>query len=172
MADELVDALVGLGSNLEPDRYLPRAVAELAGLETVVAVSSAWATEPVGPPGQLPFVNAAVRVRTRLPAVELKSQVLREVERRLGRHRTSDRYAPRPIDLDLVAFGGLQLRIGGREVPDPELLRYAHIAVPASEVAADWTHPRTGETLQAIAERLVAALPPEARPRRLALALR
>ena len=45
------------------------------------------------------------------------------------------------------------------EVPDPDLLRHAHVALPAAEVAPEWTHPRTGEPFAVVAARLVAALP-------------
>ena len=57
-------------------------------------------------------------------------------------------------------------------MPDPDLLRHAHVAVPASEVAPAWVHPGTGETLASIAARLVGALPVADRPRPLAFSLR
>jgi 2-amino-4-hydroxy-6-hydroxymethyldihydropteridine diphosphokinase len=164
-------ALIALGSNLEPERNLPAALWLLADRLPGLVVSSAWATPPVGPPGQPPFVNAAVLVRTALPPRRLKLEILRRVERELGRRRNADRYAPRPIDLDLIAYGETTRRLAGRELPDPDLLRHAHVAVPASEIAPDWVHPRSRETLATIANRLVAALPPELRPRRTSLRL-
>ena len=162
-------ALVALGSNIEPERNLPAAVAALRARAEVVSTSSAWATAAVGPPGQPAFLNAAVRLQTDLPAARLRDELLHGIERELGRVRTTDRYAPRPIDLDLTAYGVQRLRLGDREVPDPELLREAFLAVPAAEVAPDWVHPVTGETLAAIAARLVAALPADHQPRRTAL---
>jgi 2-amino-4-hydroxy-6-hydroxymethyldihydropteridine diphosphokinase len=167
-----VDAIVGLGSNLQPERNLPEVVRELAAAVRVLAVSSAWSTVPVGPAGQLPFVNAAVLLRTDLPPDRLKHERLRDIERRLGRVRSPDRFAPRPIDLDLLAFGDGTTIVDQRPVPDPDLLDHAHLALPASEVAPDWRHPATGETLASIAHRLVEALPAPRRPRRLTLDLR
>ncbi len=163
--------IVGLGSNQEPERHLPRAVRMLGERAEILAASSAWATTPVGPPGQPAFVNAAVLLRTLLPPERFKSELLRPIEAALGRVRTADRFAPRPIDLDLVAYGEEIRRSEGLEVPDPDLLRHAHVALPASEVAPKWRHPKTGEPLNAIADRLVASLPPDRRPQRLALAL-
>jgi 2-amino-4-hydroxy-6-hydroxymethyldihydropteridine diphosphokinase len=163
--------VVGLGSNVDPERHLPEAIRLLGERAEVLAVSSAWATAPVGPAGQPPFLNAAVQLRTPLPPRRVKPELLRPVEAAMGRVRTADRFAPRPIDLDFVVWGGGELRESGLEVPDPDLLRHAHVALPAAEVAPDWLHPRTGESLAAIADRLVAALRPAARPRRLALAL-
>ena len=167
-----VDVVVGLGSNLEPERHLPLAVGMLAERVEVVAASSAWSTAPVGPAGQPAFVNAAVLLRTALAAERVKPELLWPVEAALGRVRSADRFAPRPIDLDLVLYGGEALRSERLEVADPDLLHHAHVALPASEVAPRWRHPATGETLAAIAARLVASLPAERRPRRLPLALR
>ena len=166
----LVGALVAMGSNLAPERNLPAAVRLLVERVATLRVSSAWATAPVGPPGQPPFVNAALWLETSLGPAGLKRE-LRGVESRLGRVRTADRFAPRPIDLDLVAYGDLELAVDGEVLPDPDLLRYAHIAAPAAEVAPDWIHVGTGERLAAIADRLVAALPESQRPRRLELPL-
>jgi 2-amino-4-hydroxy-6-hydroxymethyldihydropteridine diphosphokinase len=165
------EALVGLGSNVDPHRHLPAAVRRLADRLEVRRVSSAWATPAVGPPGQPPFLNAGVLVETDLPPARLKGEVLRDVERSLGRVRTADRFAPRTIDLDLVLY-----RAGGDagdppQVLDPDLRRLAHLAVPAAELLADWVHPETGETLARLAERLLAARPPAERPRRVELLL-
>jgi 2-amino-4-hydroxy-6-hydroxymethyldihydropteridine diphosphokinase len=170
-AEREVEALVALGSNLAPERHLPAAVRLLRERTVVRALSSAWATEPVGPAGQPPFVNAAVCLRTALPPDRLRDEVLRAVERELGRERTPDRFAPRPVDLDLAAYDPTRSTSGDRPLPDPDLLLYVHIAVPAAEIAGDWVHPATGETFAAIAERLLAALPADARPRRLPLVL-
>ena len=163
--------IVGLGSNQEPDRHLPRAVRLLTARADLVAASSAWATTAVGPPGQPAFFNAAVLLRSTLPAERVKPELLRPIEAALGRVRTADRFAPRPIDLDLVAYGGEVPRPTALEVPDPELLHHAHVALPASEVAPTWVHPRTGETFAAVARRLIDALPAAERPRRLSLPL-
>ena len=174
----MLEALVGLGSNVEPERHLPAAVRLLAERLDVRGLSSAWATPPVGPAGQLPFLNAAALVATDLAPGTLKTRVLREVERRLGRVRTGDRFAPRTIDLDLVIYPA---SVGGQpaaepEIPrslvlDPDLHREAHLAVPAAELLPEWVHPATGEPLGRLAARLVAGLPPADRPRRIALAL-
>ncbi|HEY6222662.1 MAG TPA: 2-amino-4-hydroxy-6-hydroxymethyldihydropteridine diphosphokinase [Gemmatimonadales bacterium] len=164
--------VIGLGSNVEPERHLPRAVRLLGEKAEVVAVSSVWATAPVGPPGQPAFVNAVVLLRTEVAPERVKRELLRPVEAALGRVRTADRFAPRTLDLDFVAWEGGELRGDGLEVPDPDLPRQAHVALPASEVAPEWVHPLTRESFAAIAARLVEALPASERPRRLSLDLR
>ena len=62
-----------------------------------------------------------------------------------------DRNAPRTIDLDLILFGARVEKARDLELPDPDLVRFAHVAVPAADVAAELEHPVTGETLASIA---------------------
>ncbi len=153
---EPVRVLIGLGSNVEPERHLPRALFELRGSIDVAAVSSVYASDPVGAPGSPRFLNAAVVGTTDRSPEALKAEVLRPIEAALGRRRTADRNAPRTIDLDLLLYGDLVLDDRGRDLrlPEPELLVQAHVAVPAAEVWPEAVHPVTGESLAAIAARL------------------
>ena len=166
------EALVALGSNVDPERHLPAAVRLLARLVDVRSVSSAWATPPVGPSGQPPFLNAAVLPATSLEPADLKARVLRQAERGLGRVRTADRFAPRTIDIDLLLWAP---RLAGAPeaalVLDADLHREPHLAVPAAELLPEWVHPATGEPLARLAERLLAAIAPERHPRRSGVAL-
>jgi GTP cyclohydrolase I len=71
--------------------------------------------------------------------------------------RSEDKYAPRPIDLDIAFYGHDELDLDGDPIPDPELLRYPHIAVPLADVAPDWVYPEHDErprTLRQIAAAL------------------
>lgn len=147
--------MIALGSNIEPRKNLPRALAALREHLEVTAVSRLWETEPVGRPAAPAFLNAAVRVETRLGPVELKWEVLRPLEAELGRVRTEDKNAPRVIDLDLVLYGSLVLEDPqrGLSLPDPDLSRLAHLALPVAEVAGDLRHPETHERLARLAER-------------------
>jgi 2-amino-4-hydroxy-6-hydroxymethyldihydropteridine diphosphokinase len=144
-------ALIELGSNIKPEEHLPRAVAALARLGRVEAVSAAYQTEPFGPPGQPHFVNAAVRLLTELAPIDLR-QELRAVEYALGRRRSADRYAPRPIDLDLCMYGQPPLQSDELALPDPDILARPYLARTLAEVAPDLVHPLTGQTLAELAQ--------------------
>ncbi len=150
-ADRNVDqACLLLGSNIAPERNLPRAIDLLRRHVEVAGASQVWETPAVGSPGPN-FLNAAVLVSTGLAPDQLRNQVLRAIESDLGRVRTADKYAPRPIDIDIVAWNG--------QVTDPDVWRYAHAAVPVSEVLPCEFNEEQGETLSQVANRLRQEVP-------------
>ena len=145
-------ALVVLGSNIAPERNLPEAVARLravAGVE-VAAVGGTYESPPFGRAGDPWFRNCALLLETALSPEELRT-AFRGVEAELGRVRSGDRFAPRPIDIDLVAVAGFEGDVGGKPLPDPDIPRHAFLALPLADVAPDWVLPGEGRTLREIA---------------------
>jgi 2-amino-4-hydroxy-6-hydroxymethyldihydropteridine diphosphokinase len=125
---------VAVGSNIDPESNILRGLEELALRVRITGISTFYETEPVGPPGQPPFFNGAVRIDSELPPRELKFGVLRPVEEMLGRRRGADKYAPRTLDLDLVLYGDLVIDEEGLTLPDPDLVRRPFVAVPVAEL--------------------------------------
>ena len=127
-------AFVGLGSNLG-DRlaHLRRAV---AGLPDVVAVSQVYETEPVGGPAdQGPYLNAVVELDTELDPRALLS-VAQRLEAAAGRTRT-ERWGPRPLDVDVLLVGDLVVSDADLVVPHPRLWERRFVTVPLAELAPD-----------------------------------
>lgn len=149
-------AFISLGSNIDKEANMPAAVEILQELCYVVRVSTVYETLPMGLPDQPNFFNAAVLVETTLEPDELKSQVLDYIERKLERVRTDNRNAPRTIDVDLTLFNDESLDYSGHHIPDPDLLRFAHVAVPIADIAPELHHPESGEQMKSIAARLTA----------------
>lgn len=146
-----------LGSNIDPEQNLPRAVQLLAAAGQLVAVSATYETEPVGGPDQPRFLNAAVILGSALPANDLKRYVIAGIERELGRVRDpSDKNAPRTIDIDIAIWREMDGDPGHLNLVDRDLLRFAHVAVPLAELAPDIVPPDAGEPLSTIANRLAA----------------
>ena len=141
---------LSLGSNIDPDQNLRRAVQALSEVGQVDAVSAAWETPPVGTSGAN-FLNAAVKFRTEYTSEGLKSQVLRPIEHQMGRVRTRDKFAPRTIDLDILLFDGFLMEAG--------LWQQVHLAAPLAELIPDYENPETHETLQQAAQRLLRRTP-------------
>jgi 2-amino-4-hydroxy-6-hydroxymethyldihydropteridine diphosphokinase len=148
--------LLSLGSNIEPHRHLRAAAKLLAEQIQVLAASRVFETLPVGDPEGPLFLNAALEVDCRLSPAELKYRVLRPLEKTLGRQRTDDRNAPRTLDVDISLFGQQLIHDeeAGLEIPDPEILTRAHVAIPLADVAPETRHPVVGTTLAEIASRL------------------
>ncbi len=119
----------------------------------ILAVSRVYPSAAEGPAGQPDFVNTAVLVETALTPAELRER-LRQIESELGRVRVANKYAPRPIDLDLVFYDeviqeGPQVRL-----PDPDLLVRPPLAVTVAELDPRARHPVTGVPLTELARRL------------------
>jgi len=135
-----------VGSNIQADENLRLALGRLQEWVVIQGTSSVWETAAVGSEGP-DFLNLALLVSTPLDAAELKLQVLQPLEARMGRVRSADKNAPRPIDLDIIVFDG--------ETVDGLLWKHAYRAVPVAELLPD-LRSDSGETLKQAAERLSA----------------
>ncbi len=136
---------IGLGSNIDPELNLPRALDLLRRSLEILAFSSIWETPAAGSEGP-PYLNLALHARTALDAGAVKQGILREIEDRLGRVRTADKNSPRTIDLDILIADG--------EVLEPKLWERYYEAAPLAELLPDYTNPESGETLSQAARRL------------------
>ena len=127
-------AFLGLGSNLG-DRWAHLRAA-VAGLPDVVAVSSVYETEAVGgPPGQGPYLNAVVELDTELSPRRLL-EVARRLEEAAGRVR-SERWGPRPLDVDVLLMGDLAVDEPDLQVPHPRLWERTFVLAPLADLAPE-----------------------------------
>jgi len=127
---------LGLGSNVgDREAHLLAAIEALSerGLE-VEAVSSAYETEPVGEVLDQPdFLNAAVRIRTELPP-EALLEVCKAVEAERGRAMDAPRHSPRPLDVDLLLLGELELSGERLTLPHPQVTHRRFVLEPLLEL--------------------------------------
>lgn len=131
-------AFLGLGSNLgDRQALLRQAVRDLPDL---VKVSPVYETDPVGgPPGQPPFLNIVVELRTdRGPRSLL--ELARELERAAGRVRT-ERDGPRTLDVDVLLVGDLQVDEPDLVVPHPRMNERRFVLAPLADLAPDLVPP-------------------------------
>ena len=134
-----------LGSNILPEKNLTLGLNLLRNMVTISRLSSVWETPSVGSSGP-DFLNLAVLITTPFKATQLKVQVLRPLEKRLGRVRSANKNAPRTFDIDIILFDGQLL--------DPSLWVYAHRAVPVAEILPDYRSDQ-GKLLKEVARELV-----------------
>lgn len=147
-------AFISLGSNIDPETNLRAAVRLLSEHAAILAVSSAYRTPPQGDTHQADFLNLAVKLKTTLTPAEFKTQIITAIEQQLGRVRDPhNKNAPRTIDLDISLWNDETLDYGTKpwHIPEPDILRFAHVAVPLAEIAPDYIHPEAQQTLSKIA---------------------
>jgi 2-amino-4-hydroxy-6-hydroxymethyldihydropteridine diphosphokinase len=151
-----VDAYVALGSNLgDREAHLRAAIAALGARPgvRVMAVSRAYETDPVGPPPQGPYLNAAVHLRTTLAPRALLACLL-EIEAAQGRQRSAGRWSARTLDLDLLFYGSLALDEPGLCIPHAHLHERPFVLEPLCELAPRLVHPRLGQTVEELAAKV------------------
>lgn len=139
---------------------MPLAIKLLREMCVVTAVSPIYETEPVGLLNQPHFWNTAVLIQTDLSASQIKQQIIGPIETKLKRVRQADKNAPRTIDADIVLFNDAVFEYDGgdgrsRPIPDPDLRKFAHVAVPVADLLPMNLHPVTKEPFAVIARRLL-----------------
>ncbi len=123
---------LGLGSNVGDRAGHLRAAIELLRTRevTVEEVSPLYETEPVGEILDQPdFLNAAIRICTNLEP-ELLLDVCKRVEVERGRQLDAPRHSPRPLDVDLLLLGELELSTAHLTLPHPEVTRRRFVLAP------------------------------------------
>jgi 2-amino-4-hydroxy-6-hydroxymethyldihydropteridine diphosphokinase len=138
-------AYLSLGSNLEPEQHLRRAIAEMRERFGAVIVSPVYRTSAVGFDGP-DFLNAAAIVETDLDVFALDDW-LHALEDAHGRRRDVPRFSDRPLDIDIVFFDDLVLKGPGHlEIPRPEL-KHAFVLKPLVDIAPDFRDPSSGKRM-------------------------
>ena len=138
-------AYLSLGSNLDPQRHLARAVEELRARFGPLVLSPTYRTPAVGFDGP-DFLNSAAIIDSDLGVVALDAW-LHTLEDAHGRRRDQPRFSDRPLDIDIVFYDDVVFRgPGNLQVPRPEL-RHAFVLKPLADIAPDFRDPASGRTL-------------------------
>jgi 2-amino-4-hydroxy-6-hydroxymethyldihydropteridine diphosphokinase / dihydropteroate synthase len=159
-----MDIYLGIGSNLGERRsHLGRAVAALATagfeIDTVSPVVESPAMLPEGAPADWnrPYLNAAVRCRAAL-APEAALDALKSIEADFGRN-FSARWAPRPIDLDILLWGDEEVRTERLTIPHPGLAARNFVLAPLVALDPALTVPGIGRSVLELSRALPHRIP-------------
>jgi 2-amino-4-hydroxy-6-hydroxymethyldihydropteridine diphosphokinase len=138
---------LALGTNLgDRPANLQTAIAALPPAVTVLERSPVYETQPWGLTDQPAFLNMVLSGKTRLEPLALLAY-LKLLETRLGR-RSSVRYGPRKIDIDLLFYDDILLNTPELTIPHPGLHERAFVLVPLADLAAELIHPVFGKTIR------------------------
>ena len=133
-----------LGGNLGDREEVIRKTITLLNRKagTVNQVSSIYETEPWGMTNVQNFLNIAIKLSTKLPAIELLDTLL-EIEELSGRKRNPliTEYESRPIDIDILFYGTSIIQSTRLTVPHPRLQSRKFVLVPLCEIAPEFIHP-------------------------------
>lgn len=138
---------VGLGSNIEPEKNLSLAVRELRQKYGDLEVSSVYRSAAVGFDGD-DFLNLVVG----FVSDDQPPEICDEIERLhdlVGRARGSDKWAARPLDIDLLLYDDRIIDERPVRVPRSDILQYSFVLRPLAELSPDLVHPVTGKTMLA-----------------------
>lgn len=130
-------AYIGIGSNLDtPAEQVSRGISALTAIpETMLVLqSSRYASAPMGPTDQPDYVNAVAALLTQLEPSALLSE-LQAIERAHGRTPDGERWGPRILDLDLLAFADMILTGSELTVPHPGIMERSFVLLPWAEIA-------------------------------------
>lgn len=149
---------VALGSNLgDSTSILAEAMERLEALSAGrVRRSSFWSTSPVDcPPGSPPFVNAVVAL-TPVAGETPESLLgkLQELEREFGRRPKKVMNEPRPLDLDIIAWGGETRSTPSLTLPHPRAAKRQFVLRPLAEIAPELVWPGTRKPVAALLAQL------------------
>jgi dihydropteroate synthase len=146
-------AFLGLGANVgNREQNLRMALRLLATRCRIVAVSSLYRSAAVVAEGDAPgpdYLNAACEVDTELSPDDLLA-LSKEIEHTIGR-RPAPRWAPRPIDIDLLLYGDQIIEAPELSVPHPRMNERNFVLVPLAELAPRLVHPSIGQTVGELA---------------------
>jgi 2-amino-4-hydroxy-6-hydroxymethyldihydropteridine diphosphokinase len=150
-------AFISIGSNMgDPLQNCCSGIQLLCndGAVELVDRSPFYRTEPVDYLKQDWFLNAALRVRTMLPAHDLLSKT-QAVEKTVGRKSGGVRFGPRILDLDIIFYDDLMLDSPRLVIPHPRMDKRRFVLQPICDIDPNVTHPGLGKTVQELLNQLV-----------------
>lgn len=153
---------IAFGGNIGDSRWIFREAkaALIKAIGPLIGTSRLYSSEPMVVPGakrfdeQSAYLNAAAAFETVLTPPEVLSSCL-TIEKIHGRDRSStDRWASRTLDLDIIAFGEMVFESEMLAVPHPEFHKRDFVLYPLADINPYYLHPILQKTVSELIEDL------------------
>jgi 2-amino-4-hydroxy-6-hydroxymethyldihydropteridine diphosphokinase len=136
---------LGLGSNIDPETNLRLGSAELRRHYGELVISNTYRNAAVGFDGN-DFLNLVVGFDSDEEPLEIQ-QCIETIHAMAGRQRGEDKFASRPLDIDLLLYGDLVIDEAPLRLPRSDVLEYSFVLRPLAEIAPELEHPVSGRTM-------------------------
>ena len=140
-----VRVFVAAGSNIDPEKNLARACADIKHHWHDAVFSRAYRNVAVGFDGP-DFINLVLGFTTAQPLVAVIAR-LQAIETQCGRPRFAPKWASRTMDLDVLLFGDLVEKTAEYTLPRPDLLKRPYMLGPMAEIAPEVVHPTANKAI-------------------------
>jgi 2-amino-4-hydroxy-6-hydroxymethyldihydropteridine diphosphokinase len=140
------EVYLGVGSNINPEVHIVKALELLKTKFKVLATSTFYQTRPLDGRVQDDYYNGVWQIETDLEPAEIHYQILKDIEKQCGREHSAESYSSRTIDLDLIVYGSRYDDADPR-LPDENIYERIFIALPLLELAPELILSDTRELL-------------------------
>ncbi|USD41559.1 2-amino-4-hydroxy-6-hydroxymethyldihydropteridine diphosphokinase [Vibrio sp. SCSIO 43135] len=143
----MITAYIGVGTNIDREKHVEAAVAELSQIGDNLKLSTVYECPTVGF-DSAPFYNLVIELETSMSFTQF-TQTLRNIELRWGRSEFAKKFQDRTLDLDVLLFGE---RVSSEkpELPRSDIFKYPFVIQPLYELCPNRIVPQDGRTIAQI----------------------
>lgn len=149
------DVYILLGSNVDRQENLVKAVNMLRLITKVVKMSSVYESKDRDDSVADPYYNVAIKIETAYALADVKRYISRILEESCGRDRSAISPKKVALDCDILLFNRAIINDGDFQIPAPELLTSDFALTPLTEIAPYYIHPQAEKSLQELAKDMV-----------------
>jgi len=138
---------ISLGSNIEPQLNLEKAILQIAKFATLEKTSKIYKSKSVGFEGN-DFLNQVILCEVKVDLEETYCK-LKKIEKEMGRVKNVNKFSDRLIDLDLLTFND-EISEGKITLPHKDILKYSFVLVPFAEIYPEFVHPVNQKSIETL----------------------
>ena len=138
---------ISLGSNIEPQLNLEKAIHKIAKFAALKKTSKIYKSKSMGFEGN-DFLNQVILCEVKVDLEETYRK-LKKIEKEMGRVKNVNKFSDRLIDLDLLTFND-EISEGKITLPHKEILKYSFVLVPFAEIYPEFVHPVNQKSIETL----------------------